>query len=68
MAAVGAGVQIGTQVAMGLIQVIKAYNTYKEQNPQMTEDEALISFANGVSDFTVAVERWDNTEAPKPVT
>ena len=54
MAATGIGIQVG----IGIIEILKAYNTYKAQNPDMTEDEALEGFAAGVSDFSAAVGRW----------
>jgi hypothetical protein len=60
MAAVG----VGIQVASGVISIIKAWTVYRAQNPSMTEEQALLGFANGVSDFNVAIERWDNTEVP----
>jgi len=58
MAAAGIGIQVG----IGIIEILKAYNTYKAQNPGMTEDEALEGFANAVSDFSVAVERWRGSD------
>lgn len=54
MAAAGIGIQLG----IGVIEILKAYNTYKAQNPDMTEEEALEGFAAGVSDFSKAVGRW----------
>ncbi len=52
------GIAIGAQVGIGLIEILKAYNTFKAQNPGMSEDEALQAFAAGVDDFDTAVARW----------
>ncbi len=52
------GIAVGAQIGIGIIEILKAYNAFKAQNPDMTEDEALQAFAAGVSDFDTAVERW----------
>ena len=53
------GIAVGAQIGIGILEILKAYNTFKAQNPGMTEDEALAAFAAGVSDFDRAVERWN---------
>lgn len=60
MAAAGIGIQVG----IGIIEILKAYNSYKLQNPGMTEEEALQGFADGVSDFSKAVGRWHDAGDP----
>lgn len=59
-------VGIGIQVSAGVIEIIKAWNTYQDQHPEMTREEALAGFANGVNSFNDAVEGWHATGAPDP--
>ena len=56
-------VMIGAQVGIGIIEILKAFNTFKAQNPDMTEEQALAAFAAGISDFDTAVQRWRNAGA-----
>ena len=58
------GIAIGAQIGIGIIEILKAYNVFKAQNPNMTEDEALAAFAAGVSDFDTAVARWNAAGSP----
>lgn len=60
MSAVG----VGLQVSLGVIEILKAYNVFKAQNPGMTEDEALQAFGAQVGSFNASVDRWDNAEPP----
>ena len=55
---------IGIQVTAGIIEIIKAYNVFKAQHPDMTEDEALMGFARGVGEFNEAVADWRSSEPP----
>jgi len=56
--------QIGIQVTGGIIEILKAYNIFKAQHPDMTEEQALIAFARGVGAFNEAVADWRGSEPP----
>lgn len=57
-------VGVGLQVGLGVIEILKAYNVFKAQNPGMTEEQSLQAFGAQVGSFNAAVDRWDNTEPP----
>lgn len=60
MSVVGVGLQAGAAIA----ELLRAFLVYKAQNPQMTEEQALVSFSRQVGSFNDAVDDWNNTDAP----